>query len=106
MSASEAYQIIILAMNRNYDKKNKFAKRIFKKSQKLRYFRVPEYEQFIIGSRKYCSLYARNIVHGKLPEPMHNFMVCEALIDPKDSLIKDYFEICKGNFRYETNYSA
>jgi hypothetical protein len=93
-----AYQKIILAMNDLHDKSDKFAKRINKKSKKYKYFRIPEYEKFFINDVKFSYYYARDVVHGKLPEAMHNFMICEALANSNNAIVKKYFEICKGNF--------
>lgn len=100
MSPIETYQKILFAMNGNYDKKDKFLKRINKKSKKYRYFRVPEYEQYLLGDVKACYLYARHVVHGKLPEIMHNYMICESLANPKNDYITGYFKICDNNFDY------
>lgn len=98
MNPRTAYQSIVLAMNNLHDKKDKFLKRIHKKSKRYRYFRVPEYECFLINDIKFIYLYARDVVHGKLPEIMHNKMICESLCDPENTYIKSYFKICKGIF--------
>ncbi len=98
MTAYLAYQKIIMAMNNLHDKSDKFSKRINKKSKKYRYFRVPEYEPFLIEDTKFSYFYARDVVHGKLPETMHNKMICEYFANSNNSYVKRYFEICKGNF--------
>jgi hypothetical protein len=97
MDAIVAYQRIVLAINGIFEK-DKFLKRINKKYKKKRYFRVPEYEEFIVNDIRFCYLYARDVVHGKLPEPMHNIMIAEAIANPQNDYAKYYFEICKGNF--------
>lgn len=98
MKANEAYYRIVYAINNKFDKKDKFLKRIYNKSKKFRYFRVPEYEVFIIKDIKFCYLYARDIVHGRLPEHMHNLMLCEALSNSENPYVEKYFKICKGEF--------
>ena len=104
MKASEAYNIILQAMNGAIISKNdKFAKRIAKKAKKYRWFRVPEYEKFLIQDIKFCYLYAMHVVHGRLPEKMHNLMIAEALVQPNSHYVKAYFEICKNNFSYPQN---
>ena len=102
MEPQEAYRKIVCAINNTYAKEdnNKFLKRIYKKSRKQRYFRVPEYEQYIVKNVATCYTYAKNIVHGKLPENMHNFMLCEAIADPENDYVKAYFKICKNDFDY------
>lgn len=103
MRPEEAYKKIVCTTNNIYakeDKNNKFLKRIYKKSRKHRYFRVPEYEQYIIKNVAICYMYAKNIVHGKLPENMHNLMLCEAIANPENDYIKAYFKICKNDFDY------
>lgn len=98
MKPSEAYTTILYAMNGRVN--SKFAKRINKRSKKYRWFRVPEYEEFIINDIKFCYLYAKNVVHGKLPEKMHNVMIAEAMCQPENHYLKAYFQICKDNFNY------
>jgi hypothetical protein len=95
MKASEAYNIILQAMNGAI-----IAKRIAKKAKRYRWFRVPEYEEFLIQDIKFCYLYARHVVHGRLPEKMHNLMIAEALVQSNSHYLKAYFEICKDNFSY------
>jgi hypothetical protein len=98
MDPRQAYQKILLAMNNLHDKKDKFLKRIHKKSKRYRYFRVPEYEPYLIKDLKICYWYARHVVHGRLPEGMHNFMLCQALSEPNNDYVKNYFKICKNDF--------
>ena len=96
MEAYDAYCFIIKAIEGG--NKDKFSKRIRKKYKRLKTkqgFRVPEYEDFIIKDPEVCSMYASRVVGGRLPEKMHNAMICESLVHPSIYYVASYFRICK-----------
>jgi hypothetical protein len=93
MDAYAAFDFIVRSIN--LKNKSKFAKRIRKKHLKNKGFRVPEYEDFLINDVEVCCQYAFHIVRGKLPEKMHNRIICESLVNPKSPFISDYFRFIK-----------
>jgi hypothetical protein len=94
MEAYDAYRFIVKAIQG--EGKDKFSKRIRKKYKKTKKgFRVPEYEDFLIKDPEVCSMYASRVVGGRLPEKMHNAMICESLVHPSIYYITSYFRICK-----------
>ena len=96
MEPYKAYCFIIKAIQG--ENKDKFSKRIYKKFKRLKTkkgFRVPEYEDFLVKEPEVCSLYASRVVGGRLPEKMHNAMICESMVRPKEYYVTSYFRICK-----------
>lgn len=100
MEAYSAYNQIKTAIDGFFTlKPTTFQKRInkkyknYRKRKGMKGFRVPEYEEFIIKDAEVCSLYASLIVRGKLPERLHNVMICESLVKPNAHYVRSYFEL-------------
>ena len=94
MSPKQAYDKIRRAINKDFEKNDKWSRRIFKKyKNKNKNFRVPEYEIFLNNDAYYSYKYATEIIKRKLPENMHNKMIGWSLAN--DEFAKEYFHYIK-----------
>jgi hypothetical protein len=94
MSPQQAFSItqqILIGAN---IKKDKWAKKIYKKYKKNGWVRVPEYEDYLMDNIFYSFYYATEILRNKLPEKMHNKMICWSFSNEKYA--KLYFEFIKN----------
>lgn len=94
MSPQQAYNKILFAIQNNkINKKDKWSKRLLKKYKIKKKIRVPEYECFLINDVYYSYKYAIDCIKGKLPEKMHNMMLCYYFSE--NAYAKKYFDFCK-----------
>jgi hypothetical protein len=52
-------------------------------------------ENAIAKDTEYSYYYAKEIIKGKLPEFMHNQMIANGIINPKDRFLRKYFDLIK-----------
>ena len=50
-------------------------------------------EKIISQDSSFCFYYAKHVIIGKLPEFMHNTMICHAIANPEDECAKSYFDL-------------
>jgi hypothetical protein len=94
MFPKQAYDRIRRAINNDFERNDKWSRRIFKKYKyKYKNFRVPEYEMFLSKNSYYSYKYATEIIKRKLPENMHNKMMGWFLAN--DQFAKKYFYYIK-----------
>jgi len=107
MEPTQAWDIIEESVKTPWSGKSRkvlttFQKIIRKRLIRKKYgsFRVPEYEDILMESKKHTILYAKFVVMGKLPPKLHRKMLAWAIADPSDIQLKFYFRVCEGKAEY------
>lgn len=79
---------------------NRWSIRLWKRWRKqaiafkgIRGIRIPEYESILVKDFDCCFWYATEIVRGKLPKKMHNFMISHGISDPNNGFVRIYLEM-------------
>ena len=87
-----------LLNNKNHPNKNNLEKLISTNAEfSYHYANDVLDDRFFLGENAisqdsfFAYNYAKHIVHGKLPESMHNAMIAHAITDPENYSIKQYF---------------